>query len=226
MDINVEILEYYEKEEYIEDSRRFALSNKKLRESIIRKYFPLRNILELGCSSGVLKDIHPNYVGLDISNNALKNLNGKGVQCDIQNLPIQNESFDMICSFNVLEHVHNPEIVLKECSRMLCSDGILILGDAWNCERNISLWNKIIRFVLFRFINELRLMLRFPIKLYVKQLKPDYSKIGSDFDAISSMDHHNVVCWLKAHKWVVLSKWNRKTNFIEAKKDNHNETRI
>lgn len=224
MNLNTKILKYYEKTEYIEDSKRFALSNKKLREGTIRKYFPVRNILELGCSSGVLKDIHTDYVGLDISSNALRNLDGKGVQCDIQNIPIQNETFDMICSFNVLEHVHSPEIVLRECGRILRSDGILILGDAWNCERDISLWNKIIRFVLYRLINELKLLLQLPIKLYIKQLKPDYSKIGSDYDAVSSIDHHNVVCWLKSQKWIIMSRWNRKAVFVEAKRSNYDKT--
>lgn len=223
MSVNTEILEYYEQEEYIEDSRKFALSNKEIRERIIRKYFPVRNILELGCSSGSLKNIHPNYVGLDISSNALKSLNGQGIQCDIQNMPLQNETFDMICSFNVLEHVHSPETVLKECSRILRSAGILILGDAWNCERNISIKNKVFRYILCRIVDRLKFLVHVEVKLRVESLIPDYSKIGGDWDAVSSIDHHNVVYWLKTHGYTVMSKWNRKAKYIEARKD---ETKV
>ena len=223
MNINVEVLEYYEKEEYIEDSRKFALSNKKLREDLIRKHFPVRNILELGCSSAVLKDIHTNYVGLDISSSALRNLSGKGIQCDIQNIPVQDKTFDMICSFNVLEHVHDPKTVLKECNRILRSGGILILGDAWNCERDISIKNKLFRYILCRIIDRLKFLVHTKVKLRVESLVPDYSKIGGDWDAVSSIDHHNVVYWLKTHGYTVMSKWNRKAKYIEARKD---ETKV
>lgn len=47
--------------------------------------------------------------------------------CDIINLPIDDNSFDAVLCSEVIEHVPNPILALKEITRVLKKDGYLIL---------------------------------------------------------------------------------------------------
>jgi SAM-dependent methyltransferase len=66
-----------------------------------------------GNSTGLQTDIY-DYGNLDIIS-------------DITRIPRPNKSFDAILCSEVLEHVVNPILVIKELSRLLKSDGKLIL---------------------------------------------------------------------------------------------------
>ena len=44
------------------------------------------------------------------------------------NFPYENESFDLILSFDVIEHLYHPEVLLKVLHRHLAKDGILIIA--------------------------------------------------------------------------------------------------
>jgi len=48
---------------------------------------------------------------------------GKG-----ENLPINNNTVDILICFNVLDHTQNPESVLAECNRVLCKNGKLLFN--------------------------------------------------------------------------------------------------
>jgi ubiquinone/menaquinone biosynthesis C-methylase UbiE len=48
--------------------------------------------------------------------------------CDLSNLSLIDEVFNVIYSFHVLEHVPNHMIVLKELNRVLYPEGILFIG--------------------------------------------------------------------------------------------------
>ena len=45
------------------------------------------------------------------------------VVADAHKLPFDNESFDFITSYEVLEHVKDPDLVLSEINRVLKSSG-------------------------------------------------------------------------------------------------------
>lgn len=45
---------------------------------------------------------------------------------DMQSLPYNNESWDLILHSDVLEHIPNPAVALRECWRVLSPDGALI----------------------------------------------------------------------------------------------------
>ena len=47
------------------------------------------------------------------------------VYCDICEIPLKDESIDMILSSSVLEHVYNPEIAVKEMHRVLKKGGLV-----------------------------------------------------------------------------------------------------
>lgn len=47
---------------------------------------------------------------------------------DAHNLPFDNDSFEVITSFMVLEHLYNPILAIKECQRVLKPKGLLVLS--------------------------------------------------------------------------------------------------
>lgn len=59
----------------------------------------------------------------DIMNKDVKYLKGRG-----ENLPFKNNSFDLVISFNSLDHFQDPTEALREISRILKKGGILYLG--------------------------------------------------------------------------------------------------
>jgi SAM-dependent methyltransferase len=50
-----------------------------------------------------------------------------GVQADALALPIFDAAFDVAYSSNVLEHVHDPELMLKEMVRVVCPGGLIFV---------------------------------------------------------------------------------------------------
>lgn len=93
-------------------------------------------VLDLGCGNGVsTANIKGKFVvGLDLSINQLakakKNFPTRDfVVADARQLPFMKETFDLIVAVNVLHHVTNPEVVLKECHRVLKRGGVLLTVD-------------------------------------------------------------------------------------------------
>ena len=97
-----------------------------------------KNVLDVGCASGwflselALRYPKASYVGVDVHKKAIdygkkryKNL--KLICADAHTLPFPNESFDVVICAEVLEHVKNPQKVLREIKRVLTSNGIAII---------------------------------------------------------------------------------------------------
>jgi SAM-dependent methyltransferase len=49
-------------------------------------------------------------------------------EADLTNLPYPDASFDTIVSFELIEHVDEPEQIVKELARVLRADGVLIIS--------------------------------------------------------------------------------------------------
>lgn len=89
--------------------------------------FPLKEIireneliLNIGSSS---KKIYPNAINLDIG--LFENVD---VVADGKNLPFKDNSFDLVLIESVLEHVDEPERVIKESYRVLKSKGRIYIS--------------------------------------------------------------------------------------------------
>lgn len=93
-------------------------------------------VLDLGCGNGVStsKLKAKQAVGLDLSTKQLVKSKNKYSNCsfivgDARKLPFRDSSFDMVVAINMLHHVKNPQVVLKECFRVLKSGGRLLTVD-------------------------------------------------------------------------------------------------
>lgn len=118
------------------------------------------SILDFGCGSGttsygVLKRIAlhcPNFsyqiTGYDVSEKAIENFvllheKSKGFVGEVESSSFKDESFDLIFLNDVLEHVVNTDMLMREIKRILRPDGILILTTP-----NLSAWFNRILFLL------------------------------------------------------------------------------
>ncbi len=70
-----------------------------------------------------------NYTGVDISL-------GKGVDVvsDGENLPFENNSFDLVLCLETLEHAKHPWLVAKEIKRVVKKSGTIIISTPFNHE--------------------------------------------------------------------------------------------
>lgn len=50
------------------------------------------------------------------------------VEGDLRKLPLEDDSFDVVVSFETIEHIDHPEVALAELRRVLRSDGVLIIS--------------------------------------------------------------------------------------------------
>lgn len=104
----------------------------------INKYHPsnIDAVLDVGAAEGlILGSIKKKFpkaecVGLEYSQeliNLNQNKNIKIVQGDAQNLPFENNSFDIAVATAIIEHLPQPLKMLTEIYRILRPNGILIL---------------------------------------------------------------------------------------------------
>lgn len=80
-------------------------------------------LLDIGCGMNRLVRSYGNGVGVDIHD-------WNGVDCVVENsasLPFPDASFDTITIVAALNHIPNRAEVLAECSRLLRSDGRIII---------------------------------------------------------------------------------------------------
>lgn len=128
--------------------RTFALVDKGIEnlreiEEITSNYRPINSncVLEIGCGTGgflvAAKRGFENVVGMDIAfrwlviaRKRLDELNLKIplVCCCAEFMPFRKGRFDLIVAEAVLEHVHDQEMTLRECNRVLRDQGALFLA--------------------------------------------------------------------------------------------------
>lgn len=102
-------------------------------------------VLEIGCGSGLQSTFLSEKTDfLVCSDITFENLAFKKlclVRCAAENLPFKKDSFNIVYSSNVLEHVKDRRLTLKEMKRVLEKDGILV------CSVPTSFW-KILQLLL------------------------------------------------------------------------------
>jgi ubiquinone/menaquinone biosynthesis C-methylase UbiE len=96
-----------------------------------------KKVLEIGCNTGygtkLLSQVCRRIVGVDLSPNALRTAAAKycGANVDYllvdgMKLPFRDGEFELVISFQVIEHIRNYETYLSELKRVLGADGIAV----------------------------------------------------------------------------------------------------
>jgi len=93
-------------------------------------------VLEVGCGAGnILEEMPPmNLYGIDISTLVLSKAKEKLrenaflLQSDAQSLPYKGQTFTQIICSEVLEHLLDPPVALKEMARVLKTGGVAVVS--------------------------------------------------------------------------------------------------
>jgi len=92
-------------------------------------------VLDVGCGAGLLTNSLSlkgfATTGIDISESSLAVAKKSDTTNQVNyfhanaySLPFQNESFDVVCAMDILEHVEVPTLLIAEAARVLKPDGI------------------------------------------------------------------------------------------------------
>lgn len=102
----------------------------------VSKFTTDKSVLEIGAGSGWFFDFSDasEYVGLEFNSEAIKECQKKGLTVfqqtisDFAEIEINIATYDIVCSFQVLEHVKNPIQFLRDALKCLKKDGYLIIS--------------------------------------------------------------------------------------------------
>jgi len=112
-------------------------------------------VLDIGCGAGFLTNkltkLNYDVTGLDISSSSLDvarqydpTKKVKYVEGDALKLPFEDGTFDFVSAIDFLEHVEQPELVIKEAARVLKPNGFFVFH---TFNRNFLSWFVIIKLV-------------------------------------------------------------------------------
>ncbi|MCO4754874.1 MAG: 3-demethylubiquinone-9 3-O-methyltransferase, partial [Bacteriovoracaceae bacterium] len=110
-------------------------------------------ILDIGCGAGFLTNTlameYDQVIGLDASKSSLEVARNHDqtskveyLQGDAYNLPFSDQSLDVVCAMDFLEHVENPRTVIKEAARTLKPNGLFFFH---TFNRNFLSWLIVIK---------------------------------------------------------------------------------
>ena len=97
-----------------------------------------KSVLDLGCNSGygtnIISKVCKHVTGVDVSPSAIaaateryESRNTKFAIVDGHKLPFPSQAFDLVTSFQVIEHLADYEVYFSEIKRVLQPDGILLI---------------------------------------------------------------------------------------------------
>lgn len=136
-------------------------------------------VLDIGCGAGMLtnalaKEGHEVF-GIDLSENSLKVAQKKDAtgkvkyaKANAYALPYENESFDVVCAMDILEHVEEPSLLIQEAARVLKPDGLFFFH---TFNRNFLSYLVVIKGIDWFVPNAPKNMHVYPLFIKPKELK-------------------------------------------------------
>ena len=111
--------------------------------NVVKNFEPYRfnnRFLDVGCGAGALLDVakQANWqtFGVEISKTAAEYLNGRGdnvFEGTLEQANFSDDYFDVITCTEVIEHVDNPDKLIKEMARILSPKGVLWITTPHSC---------------------------------------------------------------------------------------------
>jgi len=112
--------------------------------AIILKNIPtgVKTILDIGCGNGAITNVlgqHYDVTGLDRSETALSFVKTKRVKAEISDLPFADNSFDLVLSSEVLEHITDRDFddSIMELKRVAKKYIMISVPNAENVEKSL-----------------------------------------------------------------------------------------
>jgi 2-polyprenyl-3-methyl-5-hydroxy-6-metoxy-1,4-benzoquinol methylase len=103
----------------------------------IRKFIPNGHFCDVGCSFGGFlteASVYFKPYGVEISEYAARSAKEKNpddiFNGELENVPWQSESMDIITAIEVMEHIKNPKSFLKKAGDLLRPGGLLVIQTA------------------------------------------------------------------------------------------------
>ncbi len=116
----------------LSENLRIRLNQKRFNE--ISKYKPSGNLLDIGCASGYFLDVasqnNLSTFGVELSKEAAQIAKQKHKNIfngTLEGSNFQNSFFDIVTLFDIIEHVLDPSTTIKEISRIIKPDGLLVI---------------------------------------------------------------------------------------------------
>lgn len=132
---NSELLDFYSKS--YDRTRYFSSITKKRYEKLLESFEPYRKtnkLLDVGCGYGffleVAKEKGWEVHGIEISKKASDECREKGINMfhgSLANSDFDSELFDVIISIEVIEHLTDPTILLKQSNAFLRKGGLMYI---------------------------------------------------------------------------------------------------
>ncbi|MCY3740533.1 MAG: methyltransferase domain-containing protein [Candidatus Poribacteria bacterium] len=205
-------------------------------ELVIRHAPPRSKILDIGCGNGIsarlLNQADFDVVGTDISSLFLKEAQNwenprlRYQVCDVMELPFESESFAVICSNELVEHLPDVETALNEMIRVVCKGGRIVISGPNLCSPLIPLldwlnlmsgksgrpvWGETKRQALQQFARNCRLYVqkRFLTKTpHFIYREPDLqaNAIGGDADSAYYASPIDLAQFFRSHGFTIIKK--------------------
>jgi 2-polyprenyl-3-methyl-5-hydroxy-6-metoxy-1,4-benzoquinol methylase len=126
-------------------------SDNPIHQRLLKAYYLAQDevkgdLLEIGCGEGrgvhLLEDKVKSFTGIDKITEVVENLSGKYPQASFKqaNIPpldFDDEQFDSVISFQVIEHIKDDESYIKEIARVLKPGGIAMITTP-NIKKSLS----------------------------------------------------------------------------------------
>lgn len=98
-----------------------------------------KKVLDIACGEGygsnLMATVAENVTGMDIDKATIEKAKQKYkkdniifLDADAENIPVTSHTYDMVVSFETLEHVKNLSQMIRECKRVLRPGGLLIIS--------------------------------------------------------------------------------------------------
>ena len=114
-------------------TRTYLYIIKRLHRDTIRRFTSKLNgrLLDVGCGTSPYKPLfaHTTYIGLDLAPERHPD-----AIANAQNLPVRSTSMDSVLCTEILEHVPDPDQVMREIWRVLVPGGVVLITTpmSWN----------------------------------------------------------------------------------------------